>query len=165
MLPLPHMLHILFIRDKLDSLLSLLVLQRVFFPAGASQGLSSLLVLHRVFFHAGASQGLLSLLVFHRVFFPYWYFTGCSFPAGASYGWFPLLVFQRVFFACWCFTGSSFPAATFEGPSPKHCQVLSLFCTRGHCDLDLCLRVIYWSRPTSHLSSSVLASSTAELAF
>ena len=26
----------------------------------------------------------------------------------------------------------------FEGPSPKHCRVKSLFCTRGHCDLDLC---------------------------
>ena len=26
----------------------------------------------------------------------------------------------------------------FEGPSPKHCRVISLFCTRGHCDLDLC---------------------------
>ena len=26
----------------------------------------------------------------------------------------------------------------FEGPSPKHCRVISLFCTRGHYDLDLC---------------------------
>ena len=26
----------------------------------------------------------------------------------------------------------------FKGPSPKHCQVISLFCTRGYCDLDLC---------------------------
>ena len=28
----------------------------------------------------------------------------------------------------------------FKGPSPKHCQVISVFCTRGHCDLDLCPR-------------------------
>ena len=26
----------------------------------------------------------------------------------------------------------------FEGPSPKYCWVISLFCTRAHCDLDLC---------------------------
>ena len=26
----------------------------------------------------------------------------------------------------------------FECPSPKHCRVINLFCSRGHCDLDLC---------------------------
>ena len=51
----------------------------------------------------------------------------------------------------------------FEGPSPKHCRVISLFCTRGHCELDLCYYVIYRSRPTSHLSLRVLASSIANL--
>ena len=51
----------------------------------------------------------------------------------------------------------------FEGPSPNHCRGISLFCNRGHC--DFAIRVIYWSRQTSHLSSSVLASSTAKLCF
>ena len=123
-------------RDKLISLLSLLVRNRgflcwhatVFFPCWCATGSFSA-GMQQSSFPAGAQLGLsllacnslLSLLVRNRVFlcwhatvfFPCWCATG-SFSADMQQNLLSLLMCKRIFFPFWCLTGFSLPAGASQ---------------------------------------------------